>query len=341
MALRESGTVLVTGGAGFIGSHICEALLRRGYNVVSADNFSEYYSPAFKRENIECVRRAAEAANASFRSYEGDIRDMVFLSGVFEESRPESVIHLAACAGVRPSILHPALYADVNIGGTINVLECIKKHAIRKFLFASSSSVYGNSDKAPFCESDAADRPVSPYAATKRAGELISHAYHHLYDINIACLRFFTVYGPRQRPDLAVCKFTKLISEGKPVPFYGDGSAQRDYTFIHDITDGIWKAIEWTDSREKRFGIFNLGSSNAISLSKMVSTLENALGMQAALDFRPRQPGDVDATCADISHARAVLGYSPAMEFEKGIGIFVDWYKQNRANTPPPPAGDA
>lgn len=328
--MHENKTVLITGGAGFIGSHTCEALLNRGYDVVSVDNFNDYYAPEYKRENIESIKKAAGSSTQYFRSYEGDIRDIDFLNGVFEETHPDIVIHLAACAGVRPSILNPMLYTDVNINGTVNLLECLRKHHINKLLFASSSSVYGDNAKTPFSESDMVDRPISPYAATKRAGELICHTYHHLFDVNIACLRFFTVYGPRQRPDLAIYKFTKLISEGKPIPFYGDGSTERDYTFIQDIVDGILKAAKWVDSREKRFDIFNLGESSTIALSQMVRTIENELEMSAVLDIKPQQPGDVRKTYADISHAKAVLGYNPVTEFEKGIKIFVDWYKQNR-----------
>ncbi len=329
--MKEFKTVLVTGGAGFIGSHTCEVLLKHGHDVISVDNFNDYYPPGYKRDNIECIQ-AADSAVDRFKSYEGDIRDVTFLNRVFDESHPDTVIHLAACAGVRPSILNPVLYTDVNIYGTVNILECLKKHHINKFLFASSSSVYGNNGKVPFCESDSVDRPISPYAATKKAGELLSYTYHHLYDINAACLRFFTVYGPRQRPDLAIYKFTELISEGQPIPFYGDGSTERDYTFIHDITDGIWRALQWTDSGEKRFEIFNLGESNTVTLSQMVKTIENELGMKAVLDYKPHQPGDVKTTYADISHAKAALGYNPVTEFEKGIKTFVDWYKQNRTH---------
>ncbi len=330
LKMQDNKTVLITGGAGFIGSHTCESLLNREYNVISVDNFNNYYSPEYKRENIEYIKNATNSANNRFSSFEGDIRDTSFLNSVFEESHPDIVIHLAACAGVRPSILNPVLYTDVNINGTVNILECLKKHHINKLLFASSSSVYGNNVKAPFCESDSVDRPISPYAATKKAGELICHTYHHLYDINIACLRFFTVYGPRQRPDLAIYKFTKLISEGKPIPFYGDGSTERDYTFIHDIIDGILKAVKWVDNSEKRFDIFNLGASNTTTLSHMVKTIENELEMSAVLDIKPLQPGDVDKTYADISHSKAILGYNPVTEFEEGIKTFVDWYKQNR-----------
>ncbi len=324
-------TVLVTGGAGFIGSHTCEALLKCGFDVVSVDNFNDYYSPIYKRENIECVKKTADTANNLFISCEGDIRDAAFLNRVFENTHPDIVIHLAACAGVRPSILNPLQYADVNITGTVNVLECIKKFNINKLLFASSSSVYGNNAKVPFSETDMADRPISPYAATKKAGELICHTYHHLYDINTACLRFFTVYGPRQRPDLAIYKFTELILQGRPIPFYGDGSAERDYTFIDDIVDGNKKALNWVKNAKKRYGIFNLGESHTVSLSQLVKTIENELGLKAALEFKPQQPGDVNKTCADISHSKAILGYNPATEFDKGIKAFVDWYVRNRA----------
>ncbi len=331
LKLHDDKTVLISGGAGFIGSHTCESLLNRGYNVVSIDNFNDFYSPEYKKENIERIRNAANSANNGFRSYEGDIRDTYFLDRVFEESHPDIVIHLAACAGVRPSILNPVLYTDVNVNGTVNILECLKKHHINKLLFASSSSVYGNNVKVPFCESDPVEKPISPYAATKKAGELICHTYHHLYDINVACLRFFTVYGPRQRPDLVIYKFTKLISEGKPIPFFGDGSSERDYTFINDITDGILKAATWVDNDDKRFDIFNLGKSNTIALSRVVKTIENELEMRAVLDIKPQQPGDVNKAYADISHSKAILGYNPVTEFEKGIKVFVDWYKQHRA----------
>jgi UDP-glucuronate 4-epimerase len=323
-------TCLVTGGAGFVGSHACEALLRNGYDVYSVDSFSEYYNPQYKRVNIREVERTAVSAGRQFKVFEGDIRDWAFLDGVFSEARPDMVIHLAACAGVRPSIADPKLYADVNIGGTMNILECLKKYEIKRHIFASSSSVYGNNDKVPFSESDSVDNPISPYAATKKAGELICYTYHHLYHINTACLRFFTVYGPRQRPDLAIYKFTKLIIEGQTIPFYGDGSTKRDYTYIDDIVDGIMKACKWIDSPEKRYGIFNLGESNTISLSHMIETIENELKLKAKLDCQPIQPGDVNITYADISKAQKVLGYRPKTNFEEGIALFVDWYKKNR-----------
>lgn len=244
---------------------------------------------------------------------------------MFDEHRPELVVHLAACAGVRPSILDPVLYTDVNINGTVNVLECLNRYGIKRHIFASSSSVYGNNKKVPFSESDHVDNPISPYAATKKAGELLCHTYHHLYDINTACLRFFTVYGPRQRPDLAIYKFTKLISENEPVPFYGDGSTKRDYTYIDDIVDGVVKACAWVDSDEKRYGIFNLGESAAITLTRMIGTIENALGKKAVVERLPIQPGDVEITYADITLAREVLGYCPATDFSEGIRTFITW----------------
>lgn len=323
-------TCLVSGGAGFIGSHTCEALLRSGYNVFCVDNFNDYYDPKFKRENIREIEKTAETLCLRFTVFEGDIRDFEFLSRVFAESRPDIVIHLAACAGVRPSIADPVRYADVNVKGTVNILECLKKFDVKKLLFASSSSVYGNNEKVPFSETDSVDNPISPYAATKKAGELICYTYHHLNTINTACLRFFTVYGPRQRPDLAIYKFTKLIIEGQTVPFYGDGSTKRDYTYIDDIIDGIMKACYWVDSHEKRYGIFNLGESNTISLSDMIEIIEKELKLKAKLDFQPNQPGDVNITSADISNSQNVLGYKPKTNFREGIAMFIDWYKNNR-----------
>lgn len=328
--LFENTTCLVTGGAGFIGSHTCEALLHMGFDVVAVDNFNDFYSPDDKRDNIKEIAQAAKAAGKAFTCVEGDIRNSGFLDDIFNKARPELVVHLAACAGVRPSIADPALYADVNINGTVNVLECMKKHHVKKLVFASSSSVYGNNQKTPFSESDPVDRPISPYAATKKAGELICHTYHHLYDFSVACLRFFTVYGPRQRPDLAIYKFTKLMLEGRPIPFYGDGSTERDYTYIDDIIDGVLKAARWVDGGQKRYDIFNLGESKTISLRDMVGALENELGLRAQLDVKPLQPGDVLRTFADISHSRSVLGYDPKTDFTLGIKRFCAWYKENR-----------
>lgn len=323
-------TCLVTGGAGFIGSHTCEALLRDGFNVYNVDNFDTFYEPKFKRDNILEIEKTAKSVCRQFTLFEGDIRDMGFLDYVFTEARPDIVIHLAACAGVRPSILNPKLYVDVNINGTLNILECMKKFGINKYIFASSSSVYGNNGKVPFSETDSVDNPISPYAATKKAGELLSYTYHHLNHINTACLRFFTVYGPRQRPDLAIYKFTKLIIDGQKVPFYGDGSTKRDYTYIEDIIDGILNACNWVDSPENKYGIFNLGESNTISLSQLIGTIESELKLKAELNFEPMQPGDVNITYADISHSQNVLGYQPKTNFKDGIERFVNWYKNCR-----------
>lgn len=327
-------TVLVTGGAGFIGSNLCESLLLRGNKIINIDSFSDYYNPQIKRSNVNEMKNYLKLRNISHKFYdvkEGDIRDYDFLSKVFMENQIDAVVHLAAYAGVRPSIENPVLYTDVNINGTVNILECMKKYGVKKHVFASSSSVYGNNKKVPFSEDDYVDNPISPYAATKKAGELFCHTYHHLYDINTACLRFFTVYGARQRPDLAIHKFTKLILEGKPIPFYGDGSTQRDYTYIDDILDGIIKALYWVDSEKKRFEIFNLGESNTISLSEMVRTIEDALGIKAQLDIFPIQPGDVETTFADISKAKRILGYDPHTIFKDGIREFVDWYRKKKA----------
>jgi UDP-glucuronate 4-epimerase len=321
-------TVLVTGGAGFIGSHTCQALLRSGFDVTCVDNFCDFYDPGIKKENVREIEETAKAENRRFRLFQIDIRDCSLLSEAFDYERPYAVIHLAACAGVRPSIDNPALYTEVNVNGSLNVLECMKSRLIKKLLFASSSSVYGCSEKVPFSEEDIVDRPISPYAATKRAGELFCHTYHHLYGINAACLRLFTVYGPRQRPDLAVYKFTKLILDGKKLPFFGDGSSKRDYTYIDDIVDGIMKALEWVGGSGKRYGIFNLGQSNTVSLSQMLETIERSLGKKAVLDRRGNQPGDVPITCADITHSREVLGYDPKTDFETGYRSFLEWFRE-------------
>ena len=323
-------TCLITGGAGFIGSHTCEAMLKTGYRVICVDNFNNYYDPQYKRDNIRDVDQTAEALGGRFEVFEGDIRDSDFLNRVFAQAKPDIVIHLAACAGVRPSIEDPVLYTEVNVNGTVNILECLKKFDINRYIFASSSSVYGHNEKVPFSEFDSVDTPISPYAATKKAGELLCYAYHHLYGINTACLRFFTVYGPRQRPDLAIYKFTKLILEGRPLPFYGDGSTKRDYTYIDDIVGGILKACSWIDSSEKRYGIFNLGESHTISLTDMIHTIECKLDQTARLDRQPNQPGDVSITYADILHSKKVLGYDPKTSFGDGVSEFIDWYKKNR-----------
>lgn len=320
-------TILVTGGAGFIGSHLSERLLREGNRVLVIDNFNNYYDPAIKRNNVEEVKRTCLENNIpldNYKVFEGDIRDKEFLGEVFLNNI-DSIMHLAAMAGVRPSIQDPALYYDVNITGTVNLLEKCREKDIKQFVFASSSSVYGNNEKVPFAECDRVDNPISPYAATKKSGELLCHTYHHLFGMNIACLRFFTVYGPRQRPDLAINKFTTLILEDKEIPFYGDGTTSRDYTFVEDIVTGIVSSINFINTDRKVFEIFNIGGDKTVSLIEMVETIEEALGKKAKLNRLPMQPGDVNRTCADISHSRKIIGYNPQTTFKEGIKKFIKW----------------
>lgn len=320
-------TILVTGGAGFIGSHLSERLLKEGNKVLVIDNFNDYYNPKIKRNNIEEVKKTCLDNNISLNNYkvfEGDIRDNNFLKEVFS-NKIDSVIHLAAMAGVRPSIQNPSLYYDVNITGTVNLLERCRESGIKQFVFASSSSVYGNNEKIPFSENDRVDNPISPYAATKKSGELLCHTYHHLFDINIACLRFFTVYGPRQRPDLAINKFTTLIMEDKEIPFYGDGTTSRDYTYVEDIVSGIVSSINYVNKEEKVFEIFNIGGDKTVSLNEMVKTIEDVLGKKAKLNKLPMQPGDVNRTCADISYSKKIIGYNPKTTFKEGIRKFIEW----------------
>jgi UDP-glucuronate 4-epimerase len=311
--------VLVTGGAGFIGSHLVERLLGRGDVVCTLDNLNDYYDPAIKRRNMESALR-----HPSFRFLEGDILDESFLARVFSEQAFDVIVHLAARAGVRPSLERPLLYEQVNVQGTIHLLEQMRRCGIRRFVFASSSSVYGNVKEIPFREDARIDRPVSPYAATKAAGELYCHNYHHLYGISTTALRFFTAYGPRQRPDMAIHKFVRLIDEGKPVPFFGDGNSERDYTFITDIVDGVVAAVD----RDLGFEILNLGESRTTRLLDLVRIIEEALGKKATLKSMPMQPGDVERTCADVTRAGKLLGYHPSTPVEKGIPEFVAWYRQ-------------
>ena len=311
-------SVLVTGGAGFIGSHLCERLLSRGDSIVCLDNFDPYYSPEVKRRNIQKALK-----NKRFDLIECDIRDNGKLAGLFSSHDFSCVVHLAARAGVRPSIKDPHIYQDVNIGGTINLLEMCRGHKISSFIFGSSSSVYGDSGKVPFSESNVLMRPISPYAASKQACELFCYTYHHLYDIHITCLRFFTVYGPRQRPDMAIHKFTRLIDGGKQIEIYGDGSSRRDYTYIDDIIDGVEAAVD----KNLAFEVINLGESETIELSRLVSLIEENIGKKAKVKKMPMQPGDVPITCADISRARKLLGYEPHVKVDKGIPAFVKWYK--------------
>jgi UDP-glucuronate 4-epimerase len=322
--------ILVTGGAGFIGSHLCERLAATGHDVIALDNFNDFYDPAIKRRNFAQALEKARACGRGLLMCEGDICDGEWVAAIFAQESPEAVIHLAAAAGVRPSIERPLFYEEVNIRGTMNLLEAARGAGIRPFLFASSSSVYGDSPKVPFAESDPVDHPISPYAATKKAGELICHTYHHLHAMNIACLRFFTVYGPRQRPDLAINKFTRLILAGEPIPFYGDGTTSRDYTFIGDIIDGVMKALAWVCGDERRYDIFNLGESRPVELRRLVEIIERAVGKKAVIERLPLQAGDVQRTFADIAKSGAVLGYCPTTAIEDGIGEFVRWYGENR-----------
>ena len=310
--------ILITGAAGFIGSHTCESLIKNGNSIIGVDNFDPFYSSKLKELNLEQLSQ-----NSNFRFYKADIRDDKALNQIFSSNQVDVVIHLAAKAGVRPSIESISEYYDVNINGTISLLESMRKNGIKKMLFASSSSIYGNNEKVPFSEDDRVDNPISPYASTKKSGELLCHVYNHLYNFDITCLRFFTVYGPRQRPDLAIHKFTRLIQENKPIPFYGDGSSSRDYTYIEDIVNGISCALNHLEG----YKIYNLGESKVITLKKLVEVIETILGKKALLNQLPMQQGDVSRTFADISKARAEIGYNPAYDFETGVKKFVDWFK--------------
>ncbi len=308
---------LVTGAAGFIGSHLCERLLAQGWAVLGVDNFDDFYDQQIKRRNISACLK-----NENFQLIEADIRDSATMDKTVG-SDVEIIVHLAARAGVRPSIEQPVLYADVNVNGTTVLLEAAKKHNVIKFIFGSSSSVYGNNEKVPFSEGDSVDFPISPYAATKKAGELICHTYHHLYGIHITCLRFFTVYGPRQRPDLAIHKFAKLIEQGKPIPVYGDGTMMRDFTYIDDIINGTVAAME----RCSGFNIYNLGESRPISVNDLIDEIEKAIGKKAVKEYLPRQPGDVERTYADVTKATADLGYNPSTSIQTGLEKFITWLK--------------
>ncbi|HBG28789.1 MAG: epimerase [Planctomycetes bacterium GWF2_41_51] len=315
--------VLVTGAAGFIGSHLCERLVAEGDILTGLDNFDIFYDRKTKESNIKSLLKSDK-----FELVEGDIRNADCVRSVCK-SGIDVIVHLAAKAGVRPSIEDPCGYADVNINGTLVMLEAAKKFNIKKFIFASSSSVYGNNKKVPFSETDNVDNPISPYAATKKAGELICYTYHKLYNFDINCLRFFTVYGPRQRPDLAIHKFAKLIDSGKPIPMYGDGSMMRDFTFIDDIVDGIIAAID----RCKGYEIFNLGESQPVRLVDLIKEIEKAFGKKAVVERLPLQPGDVEKTFADVSKAGRMLEYNPRTEITTGLKIFADWFKQQHLHT--------
>jgi UDP-glucuronate 4-epimerase len=314
--------ILVTGGAGFIGSHICEKLLPKKIEVICLDNFNDCYDPAIKEKNIHDL-----IEKDNFVLYRNDILDSIALDNIFKKHEIDLVIHLAAIAGVRPSINDASLYSEVNIKGTINLLDCCRRFNVDKFIFASSSSVYGGNQKIPFSERDNVDNPVSPYAATKKAAELICHTYNHLFNISIFCYRFFTVYGPRQRPEMAIYKFTSSILEGKKITVYGDGSSSRDYTYIDDITDVIINNIKDI----KGFEIFNLGNSRPVKLLDLIRLIEVTTGKDATLEFTDFQPGDVQITYADISKAVKMLKYNPNTDIESGLKKFTDWYKNTKS----------
>lgn len=315
---------LVTGGAGFIGSHVCERLLRSGHAVWALDDLNAFYDPELKRRNL----REVQAQGERFEFVPGDITDRSAVEALTGRVKFDQIIHLAARAGVRPSLAEPALYQRVNVEGTVNVLEAARRSGVRKITIASSSSVYGANAKVPFAESDPISGPISPYAASKLACESLGHVYHHLYGLDIVLLRLFTVYGERQRPDLAIYKFARLITAGKPIPVFGDpDKSGRDYTFISDILDGIMACT----AAEFGYEIFNLGESQTITLSRMIRLLEAQLGKKAVIDRQPTQPGDVPLTFADISKAGARLGYRPKVQFEQGISLFADWFKKNAA----------
>ena len=319
--------ILVTGGAGFIGSHLVDRLQGEGdWNVTVVDDFNDFYDPSIKHANV-----AAYLASPNFKLIEADIRDFRALESAFSEAKFDCVVHLAARAGVRPSLREPRLYVETNVNGTLNLLELARAHGIKQFVFGSSSSVYGINKKVPFSEDDPIFNTISPYAATKAAGELLCHSYAHLYDIRIVCLRFFTVYGARQRPDLAIHKFAKLISAAQPIPVFGDGTTRRDYTYIDDVIQGVRAAIDYDASN---YEIINLGESRTVELRELISLLEAALGQHAEIDRQPPQPGDVPQTFADITKARRLLGYNPQTQIEEGIQKFVEWYR-NAAAAPP------
>lgn len=317
-------TYLITGGAGFIGSTLTERLLNEGNKVVCIDNFCNYYDPKLKEKNVSVF-----LDNDSYKLYRDDIRNRDAIKKIFDENNIDIIVHLAAMAGVRPSIEDPILYQEVNGIGTQNILEEAKLHNINKLVMASSSSVYGNTKEVPFTENMIVDFAISPYAATKKANEVMAHVYHKLNDMNIIMLRFFTVYGPKQRPDLAINKFTRLMLDEKSIPMFGDGDTSRDYTYIDDIVDGICKSCDYVSNNYNVYEIINLGSNNPISLKEMINVIGKVLNIEPSIEKLPMQPGDVDRTYADITKAKSLLGYNPSISFEDGIKKFVDWYKEN------------
>jgi UDP-glucuronate 4-epimerase len=316
-------SLLITGGAGFIGSHLVDHLLATNeWQVTVVDDFNDFYDPKIKRQNIR-----PHLANPSYRLAEADIRDRAALESVFSEQEFDCIVHLAARAGVRPSLSQPELYAETNINGTLNLLELARLRSIKQFVFGSSSSVYGMNAKLPFSEDDPVRQPISPYAATKTAGELLCHTYSHLYGLRCICLRFFTVYGPRQRPDLAIHKFASLISSGQPIPVFGDGTTRRDYTYIDDIIAGVLAAVDFDASD---YEVVNLGESRTVELRELISLLEKELDANAVIERLPPQPGDVPQTFADITKARRILGYDPKTQIEEGIRRFTEWFRKSQ-----------
>jgi len=310
---------LITGGAGFIGSHVCERLLSDGHAVWAFDDLNNFYDPQLKRQNLREIKSLAKP----FEFVHGDLTNRAALDALFGSVKFDQVIHLAARAGVRPSFLDPALYQRVNVEGTVNVLEAARNNRVKKIIIASSSSVYGVNSKVPFSESDPVFSAISPYTASKLACEALGHVYHHIYGMDVAVLRLFTVYGPRQRPDLAIRKFATLIYAGKPIPVFGDGSMERDYTYITDTLDGIIACTK----KEFGYEIFNLGESQTVKLTRIIELLEAAFDRKAVIDRQPVQPGDVPVTFADISKAHAHLGYNPQVKIEQGITQFVNWFR--------------
>ena len=313
---------LVTGGAGFIGSHVCEELLRQGHAVWAFDNLHPFYPTAAKERNLAEIK----AAGGDFTFVLGELAEPTALRNLFRNVKFDQVIHLAALAGVRPSLMEPESFQQINVEGTVNLLEAAHHSGITKVTIASTSSVYGVNKKVPFSEDDPTQRLISPYAASKLACEALGHVYHHVYGMDIAMLRFFTVYGPRQRPDLAIHKFARLIEDGKPVPVFGDGSTARDYTYVSDTVAGV---IACTN-RQFGYEIFNLGGSNTVTLARLIEVLEQTLGKKAIIDRHPQQPGDVPLTYADITKSRKHLGYDPKVGFEEGIRLFVDWFRKQK-----------
>lgn len=318
---------LVTGGAGFIGSHVCERLLKDGHSVCAFDDLNPFYDPAIKQRNIGDLQSLARP----FTFVDGDLTERADLDEVFASAQFDQIVHLAARAGVRPSLEEPALYQRVNVEGTVNLLEAARLAGVNKVTIASSSSVYGVNSKVPFSEEDPIFHAISPYAASKLACEALGHVYHHVHGMDVAMLRFFTVYGPRQRPDLAIHKFAKLIHAGKPIPVFGDGSAARDYTYVDDTVSGILACTQ----KEFGYEVFNLGESETVQLSTLIELLEASLKTKAVIDRQPMQPGDVPITYADISKAREKLGYNPQVKIEEGIPRFVEWFLANQSSPLP------